>query len=79
MEKSCRAARLVQLIFLLRDRPRKVSELAELCGVSERTIRRDLLELPMEPLRVSLVKLARGRWAVLDESRAELSDMGMGR
>jgi len=76
MEKSCRAARLVQLIFLLRDRPRKVGELAEMCGVSERTIHRDLLELQLEPLRVPLVRLPGGRWAVLDESRAEESDMG---
>jgi len=30
----------------------------------------------MEPLRVPLVKLARGQWGLMDESGAELSGMG---
>ena len=71
---NCRAARLVQLISVLRDRPRRVTELAEMCGVTPRTIRRDLLELQMEPLRVPLVRLPGGRWGLMDGSRAELSE-----
>ena len=71
-----RAARFLGIVRLLRDRPRTAADLAELCGVTVRTIRRDLLELQMEPLRVPLVRLPGGRWAVLDESRAEESDMG---
>jgi len=75
---SCRASRLLQVVRLLRDKPRTVAELAELCGVTCRTIRRDLVELQMEPLRVPLVRVPGGRWGLMDESGAELSGMGRG-
>jgi len=73
---SCRAARLVQILSLLRDRPRTAVELAEMCGVTPRTIRRDLLELQMEPLRVPLVRVPGGRWGLMDETGLEMSGMG---
>jgi len=69
-----RAARFLQIVRLLRDRPRTAADLAELCGVTVRTIRRDLLELQMEPLRVPLVKLARGQWGLMDESGRKQSE-----
>ncbi len=67
MDKAgCRAARFLQIVALLRDRPRTAQELAELCGVSRRMISRDLIELQMEPLCVPLVRLGGGVWG-LDE------------
>ena len=49
----------------MRDKPRTAAEMAEMCGVTVRTIHRDLLELQMEPLRVPLVRLARGQWGLM--------------
>ena len=46
-----RATRLLLIIQLLRERPYTCEALAERCGVSERTIRRDLLDLQCD-LRV---------------------------
>lgn len=50
-----RALRLMEMVELLRDRPRTVEELAERFGVTERTIRRDLDELRSEPSYMPLV------------------------
>jgi len=64
MRTRVRAARFLQLIWLLESRAYRPTELAAICGVSVRTIRRDLLELQMEPLRQPLVS-ERGCWRIL--------------
>ena len=64
MRTRVRAARFLQLIWLLESRAYRPTELAAICGVSVRTIRRDLLELQMEPLRQPLVS-ERGFWRIL--------------
>ena len=57
-----RATRLLLIIQLLRDRPYTCEEIAERCGVSERTIRRDLLDLQSD-LNVPIV--ARRIWEIV--------------
>ncbi|MBM3708759.1 MAG: HTH domain-containing protein [Actinobacteria bacterium] len=51
-----RAIRLLQILRLLKDRPHSVAELAAACGVSERTARRDLLDLQGEPIYAPLLR-----------------------
>jgi len=50
-----RALRLVQIIAMLKDRPRTVEELADHFEVTERTIYRDLADLQGEPCYAPLV------------------------
>ena len=50
-----RALRLIEIIRLLKDRPRTVGELAEHFEVTERTIYRDLGDLQGEPCYAPLV------------------------
>ncbi len=64
MRTRIRAARFLQLIWLLEQRAYTAAELAAICGVDRRTISRDLLELQMEPLRVPLVS-EKGHWRVM--------------
>ena len=64
MGHACRAVRLLQLIRLLRDRWYSVAELADALSVSPRTVRRDLLDMQDEPLRLPLCE-ARGRWRMM--------------
>ena len=51
----CRAVRLVHIMQLLDSRPYTVDDLAELCGVSRRTIYDDLAALQDEPIRYPVV------------------------
>jgi len=43
-----------------------VAELARICGTSERTIRRDLLDLELPPLNVALLRTNDGRYQAFD-------------
>lgn len=61
-----RAVRLVCLRDLLFRRPYSVAELARICGTSERTIRRDLLDLELPPLNVALLRTNDGRYQAFD-------------
>lgn len=61
----CRAARLLMLRDLLHSRGYTVAELAEICGVSDRTIYRDFLDLQIYPLNVALLRCD-GRWRAFD-------------
>jgi predicted DNA-binding transcriptional regulator YafY len=54
--------RLIYIERLLRSHPRTTDELATLCGVSVRTIRRDLADLQAEPIRLPLYQ----GWIILD-------------
>ncbi len=60
-----RAARLLALREMLFVRAYTAAELAERCGVSERTIYRDLLDLQIPPLNVAL-QCCDGRWRAFD-------------
>jgi len=50
-----RAMRLVYIMRLLEARCRTIPELADLCGVTERTIYRDIADLQAEPLYVPIL------------------------
>lgn len=52
---GCRAVRLLALMALLKERPRRVAELAEHFGVSVQAIYRDLRTLQDAPFRLPLV------------------------
>lgn len=62
---TTRAARLVYVRDLLLEAPRTISQLAALCGVQERTIYRDLVDLQVPPLNVPLACGNDGYWRVL--------------
>ena len=62
---ATRAVRLVYIRDLLREKPRSVQELAEICGVTRKTIYVDLLDLQMDPLCLPLV-VDCGRWRIMD-------------
>ena len=62
---ATRAVRLMYIKELLMEQPYSVQELSELCGVTPKTIRLDLLDLQMEPLCVPLV-VEGGRWRIFD-------------
>ena len=51
-----RGIRLIQIRELLQERARTVAELADLCGVSEPTIYRDIADLQSEPLWTPIIK-----------------------
>jgi len=51
-----RAARLLDIIRKLRDRPYSVGELAATMNVSNRTVQRDLLALQGEPLYIPMTQ-----------------------
>lgn len=61
-----RAARLLYIRDLLRERPHTAQELACLCEVSLYTIYRDLVSLQVEPLSEPLVVIDGNRWTILD-------------
>ncbi len=67
---SKKAQRLNVIYNLLMSNPQGLStqELARRCGVTQRTIQRDLLDLQDEPIRVPLVE-ENHRWKVLPHSR----------
>ena len=67
---SKKAQRLNFIYNLLMSNPRGLTtqELAQQCGVTQRTIQRDLMDLQDEPLRVPLVE-DNHRWKVLPHSR----------
>lgn len=50
-----RAVRLIRIPLLLAEEPRRAAELAELFGVSQRTINRDIELLRSEPFNLPLV------------------------
>ena len=62
---AVRAVRLMYIRDLLGERPRSVQELADMCGVTRKTIYADLLDLQMEPLSLPLV-FDCGRWKIMD-------------
>lgn len=66
----CRAIRLLYLMALLEDRPYRVTELAERCGVTRQCIYRDLLALAGEPIRFPLV-VEGGKWRKFKRSDLE--------
>lgn len=67
---SKKAQRLNFIYNLLMSNPRGLTtqELARQCGVTQRTIQRDLMDLQDEPLRMPLVE-DNHRWKVLPHSR----------
>lgn len=69
-----RPARLAYLQRLLYRNPQgyRSSELAELCGASQRTINRDLEELQAEPFRLPLVLDEGWRWRLMAGHRFTL-------
>lgn len=69
-----RSVRLVHLQRLLYRNPRgyTASELAKLCGVSQRTINRDLLDLQLEPFYLPLVVEEDWRWRLMEGHRYTL-------
>jgi len=60
-----RVMRLLDIIERLEERPRSTEELAQECGVSERTIRRDLADIQGEPKYAALVR--RVLWGFIEE------------
>ena len=60
-----RRERLKQVIALIQQRPRSTEELAELCHVSERTVRRDLAAVQTEPYYAPLCHNA--VWSVMED------------
>ncbi len=69
-----RHARLDQLQRLFYQNPRgyRSAELARLCGVNQRTISRDLLDLQGEPFYLPLVQESDWRWRLMEEHRYTL-------
>jgi predicted DNA-binding transcriptional regulator YafY len=61
-----RAARLHVMARLLRARSRTAEELADLMGVSLRTIQRDLMTLQTAPFYMPLVREV--RWSVMERA-----------
>ena len=61
------AARLLEIIRILRDRPQTSDELAKRFGVSYRVIDRDLLALQGEPLYIPIIESDRREhaWTIL--------------
>ena len=70
---SNKAQRLAHIWQLFMDNPRgfTTAELARRCGVTQRTIQRDLLDLQEEPLRLPLLE-EDGRYKVLQGARYSL-------
>lgn len=62
-----RVLRMFQIVRLLQERPFTTDELAERFGVSTRTIRRDLLELQLEPVFAPLVCKVRCEWHMTEK------------
>jgi predicted DNA-binding transcriptional regulator YafY len=60
-----KACRMADMAWLLRKARMTVEQLAYLYGVSVWTIRRDLLDMQDEPMRVPLSQDERGRWYVV--------------
>jgi predicted DNA-binding transcriptional regulator YafY len=60
-----KACRMADMVWLLREARMTVEQLAYLYGVSVWTIRRDLLDMQDEPMRVPLSQDDRGRWYVM--------------
>jgi predicted DNA-binding transcriptional regulator YafY len=56
---------MADMVWLLREARMTVEQLAYLYGVSVWTIRRDLLDMQDEPMRVPLSQDDRGRWYVM--------------
>jgi len=66
-----RAVRLLYIVQLLNDRPMTTNELAQRCEVSERTIRKDMLDLQGNPLYLPLILRVRREWKLLGNPAEE--------
>ncbi|NMA26110.1 MAG: HTH domain-containing protein [Clostridiales bacterium] len=66
-----RAVRLLYIVQLLNDRPMTTNELAQRCEVSERTIRKDMLDLQGNPLYLPLILRVRREWKLLGKPAEE--------
>jgi len=66
-----RAVRLLYIVQLLNDRPMTTNELAQRCEVSERTIRKDMLDLQGNPLYLRLILRVRREWKLLGKPAEE--------
>jgi len=64
-----RALRLLRIAELLREQPRRASELAEELGVSQRTIERDLLLLQGPPFHLGITPGDSWLWYLREERR----------
>jgi DeoR/GlpR family transcriptional regulator of sugar metabolism len=62
--EAARAARLVHICDLLEQSPHSIKDLALLCEVSPETITRDLVDLQLAPISLSLRVVGGDRWAV---------------
>ena len=61
---TIRAVRLVYIRDLLQQSPQSIRDLASLCEVSPETITRDLVDLQLAPISLSLRVVGGDRWAV---------------
>ena len=63
---ACRAERLIEMIRLIKERPRTSRELADYLGIAIRTAQDDLMALQSWPMYVPLWRDDDGKWALLD-------------